>query len=186
MHRSDGSGSTFNFTEFLAAASPEWKAKYGADTLISWPLGSAAKGGSGVVDKLRRTRGAIGYVEYGQAVRASLAYAALQNPAGQFVVPTPETFQQAAAGADWVNAKDFHLSLVNAPGDGSYPLTVATFALMHHKGHPEARTLDVLHLFRFALDDGRGEAERLGYVPLPETLVKQVKSYWAGKFGFGS
>jgi len=186
IHRSDGSGSTYNWTSFLSAASAEWKSKYGADTLISWPLGTSVEGSSGMVAKVRETKGAIGYAEYGQLTRASLNYASVQNPAGQFVRPEPQSFQAAAAHIDWVNAQDFHVSLVNAAGADAYPITAATFIIMQQTPRSSSRLRQTLWFFSFAIEQGAGDAAALGYVPLPETLVSQVKAYWANKFKFGS
>ncbi len=186
MHRQDGSGTTFNWTRFLSESSAEWKSKYGADSLIAWPLGTGAKGNSGLVAAVRKTKGAIGYVEYGQAIRASLSYASIKNSAGQFVTPEPATFQAAATSADWAGAKDFYLSLINAPGELSYPITAATSVVMHQAGRSQSATDRVLRFFEFALDKGGGEAAALGYVPLPAPVVSLVKTYWRTKLDFGS
>lgn len=186
VHRSDGSGSTFNWTSFLSAASPEWKSKYGADTLITWPLGSAAEGSSGVVRMVGETKGAIGYVEYGQVISASLNYASVQNRAGAFIRPDPSTFQAAAFKADWAGAPDFYVSLIDAPGENAYPIAAVTFVIMNQAPRSASRLNQTLWYFGYALERGAADAAALGYVPLPEPLVAQVKNYWLSKFKFGS
>lgn len=186
IHRQDGSGSTFNWTTFLSLASPEWKSKYGADTLVSWPLGTGAKGSSGMVAAVRETEGAIGYVEYGQMMRAQLSYALVRNRAGRFVRPDPASFQAAANGVDWAGAKDFYVSLIDAPGEESYPITAATFAVMHRAGRSQASTDRVLRFFQFALERGGPDAAALGYVPLPAPLVALVRGYWSAALDYGS
>jgi phosphate transport system substrate-binding protein len=186
VHRSDGSGSTFNWTTFLSAASEDWKTKYGADTLISWPLGADAEGNSGMAAKVKETPGAIGYLEYGQTIRASLNYAAVQNPDGHFVKPEPAAFQAAASTVDWANAKDFYVSLVNAEGKESYPITAVTFAVMRTTPPSTSRLNQALWFFDYGLGRGGADAATLGYVPLPEALVNQVKKYWTDKFKFSS
>jgi phosphate transport system substrate-binding protein len=186
VHRSDGSGSTFNWSTFLSAASEDWKTKYGADTLISWPLGVDAEGNSGMAKKVKETSGAIGYLEYGQTIRASLNYASVQNPAGRFVTPEPAAFQAAAGKADWENAKDFYVSLVNAEGEDAYPITAVTFAVMRATPPSSSRLNQALWFFSYGLERGGADATALGYVPLPEALVSRVKQYWTDKFKFGS
>lgn len=186
MHRQDGSGTTFNWTKYLSESSAEWKSKYGADTLLAWPLGTAVKGSTGMVAAVRETKGAIGYVEYGQAMRASLGYASLKNSAGLFVNPEPAAFQAAVASVDWAGAKDFHLSLIDAPGEQSYPITAATFVVMHQADRSQSTTDRVLRFFEFALDKGGGEAAALGYIPLPAPVVSLIKAYWRAKLDFGS
>lgn len=186
IHRKDGSGSTLAWTRFLSAASAEWKSKYGADTLVSWPLGTGVEGSRGVVQAVVGTRGAIGYVEYGQVSRAPLRHARVRNREGRFVEPGRATFQAAGAGADWAKARDFHLSLIDAPGAEAYPITTATFIVMHRTGRSGSRTMRTLRFFQFALEKGSADAAALGYVPLPGPLVSQVKGYWKSAFDFGS
>jgi phosphate transport system substrate-binding protein len=186
IHRKDGSGSTLAWTSFLWGASEEWKSKYGADTLVSWPLGTGVEGSRGIVRAVGGTKGAIGYVEYGQVQRARLSYALVRNKSGRFVAPGQKAFQAAGASADWAQARDFHLSLIDAPGAESYPITTATFIVMHRTGRSGSRTMRTLRFFQFALEKGAADAEALGYVPLPEALVSQVKAYWRTTFDFGS
>ncbi|WP_119392226.1 phosphate ABC transporter substrate-binding protein PstS [Taklimakanibacter lacteus] len=186
IHRADGSGSTFNWTSFLSSASAEWKSKYGADTLISWPLGTSVERSSGVVSAVKATKGAIGYVEYGQVVRAELIYAAVQNRAGKLVRPEPESFAAAAAKAPWSPDTGFHLSLIDSAEAEAYPITAVTFILMRREPDSVQRARQALWFFKHALTKGTGDAEALFYVPLPGTLVDQVKAYWARELSFGS
>ncbi|WP_309085379.1 phosphate ABC transporter substrate-binding protein PstS [Chelativorans sp.] len=178
VHRSDGSGSTLTWTRFLSASSQEWREKLGADTLIDWPTGIAAKGSSGVIEAIRNTRGAIGYVEFGQVVRAGLAYAQIRNRAGSFVTPSPESFAATASAADWDPAKDFYVHLTDVDAADAYPLAAATFVLMHRRERSAARTRRTLAFLSFALDKGAPTAAALGYVPLPDDLVAKVKDHW--------
>ena len=186
VHRADGSGSTFTLTQYLSASSEEWKTKYGADTLISWPLGTDAEASSGMIAAVKATKGAIGYVEFGQVARAGLNYVSLQNKAGQFVKPERAAFEAAAAGADWASTTDFHLSLIDAPGEAAYPVAAVTFVLMPAEPRSSSRLNQALWFFSYALDKGASEAAALGYVPVPAPLVGQVKAYWRDKFKFES
>jgi phosphate transport system substrate-binding protein len=136
--------------------------------------------------KVRETRGAIGYVEFGQVTRVALSYASLQNKAGQFVKPERAAFEAAAAGADWASATDFHLSLIDAPGAAAYPIAAITFVLMPAAPRSSSRLNQALWFFSHALDKGGADAASLGYVPLPSSLVGQVKAYWRDKFNFES
>jgi phosphate transport system substrate-binding protein len=181
IRRSDGSGTTFHFTTFLAKASPEWKDKIGADLLVKWPVGTGAKGNEGVARAVKETRNSIGYVEFAQALRAKLSFAQLQNGAGVFVTPSPRAFEAAAASADWKNATDFHMTLAAAPGEGAYPIVASVFVMMRKSGAPRQRRA-ALDFFRWALDHGSKDAAALGYVPLPQPLVEQVKTYLAATF----
>jgi phosphate transport system substrate-binding protein len=185
VHRSDGSGTTFNFTAYLAAVSPEWKLKAGSGLIVAWPTGRAAKGNEGVAQAIKATRNAIGYVEFAQAAQMGLAHAQLQNRAGRFVRPGAATFQAAAASADWASATDFHVLLTNAAGDEAYPIAATVFALVK-RGAPRARLRPALDFFRWSLRRGGGTATALGYVPLPPMLVQQVEAYWARTLSMGS
>jgi phosphate transport system substrate-binding protein len=178
VHRSDGSGTTFNFTDYLSKVSPEWKLKAGSALLIQWPTGTAAKGNEGVAQAVRQTRNSIGYVEYAQARQMGLAHVLLQNRSGRFVTPDSTSFRAAAASADWSKAGDFNLLLADGPGENAYPITATVFVLMH-KTAPRARTRAALDFFQWSLEKGSGIATQLGYVPLPEQLVQQVKTYWS-------
>ncbi len=184
IHRADGSGTTFNWTDYLAKASPEFREKVGVNTQVPWPTGIGVERTQGMADAVRRTKNAIGYVEYGQVVRAALAYAAVQNRAGHFVKPEPASFAAAAASAEWGKVGDFSLMLTDAPGADAYPIVATTFALMPK---PQTRrTREVLDFFRISFEGGAADATALGYLPLPETLVRQVKDYWASSLKAGS
>jgi len=181
VRRADGSGTTYNFTNYLSKMSPEWKDKVGSDLLVPWPTGVAARGNEGLAQSVRQTRNSIGYVEYAQAVKTGLSYASLQNAAGQFVAPEPRSFQAAAASADWEKSADFELLLTNAPGETTYPVVATVFALVH-KNMSARRARAAFNFFQWVLDNGAGDAAQLGYVPLPQTLVAQVKAYWARNY----
>lgn len=178
IHRSDGSGTTFNFTDYLGKVSPTWKSKVGSDLLVTWPTGRGAKGNDGVAETVRRTPFSIGYVEFARAVQEKLTYASLRNKAGRDIVPSAKAFAAAAAGADWKSAGDFQLLLTDAAGDESYPVVATVFALMR-KNAPQARTRATLDFFTWSFEKGADEAARLGYVPLPAVLVEQVRVSWS-------
>jgi phosphate transport system substrate-binding protein len=185
VHRSDGSGTTFNFTAYLAAVSPEWKLKAGSGLMVVWPTGRAAKGNDGLAQAIKATRNAIGYVDFAQASQMGLAHALLQNRAGRFVRPGVASFQAAASSADWAAAADFHVLLTNASGGEAYPIAVTVFALVNRSA-PRARVRPALDFFRWSLRKGGGTATALGYVPLPPALVQQVEAYWGRTFHNGS
>jgi len=177
VHRSDGSGTTYNFTEYLSRVSPEWKARAGSAFLVAWPTGIAAKGNDGVAKAVLATRNAIGYVDLGQATQLKLKHAALQNSAREFVTPSAASFQAAAAGVDWSATNAFNTSLIDQPGKQAYPLTTTVFALMHKSPWRE-RSEATLDFFRWSLEHGDRAAAQLGYVPLPPGLARQVENYW--------
>lgn len=181
VRRADGSGTTFNFTDYLSKVSPQWKQEVGSDLFVKWPAGLAAKGNQGVAETVRATPNAIGYVEFAQALRSNLAYALIENSTKTFVRPEPAAFQAAAASADWAKASDFDLLLTDAPGTSAYPIVATVFALMN-KNLSQRRARAAFNFFRWSLDKGAADATQLGYVPLPETLVKQVKAYWVQNF----
>jgi phosphate transport system substrate-binding protein len=185
VHRSDGSGTTFNFTDYLGKVSPEWAQKVGSDLIVKWPTGAGARGNEGVAQAVRSTANSIGYVEYAQAVRNKLDLAQIRNRAGQFVAPAPASFQAAAASADWTKTSDFHLMLTDAPGEQAYPIVLSVFALMPKDLAPR-RVRATLNFFDWSLDKGAEEAAALGYVPLPPAVVSQVKDYWKRSFKQGS
>ncbi len=179
VRRSDGSGTTFNFTDFLSKSSPLWKEKVGSDLLVTWPAGTTgAKGNDGISRTVRQTRNSIGYVEFAHAQQNKLAYALIRNPVGNFVVPSPQAFQAAASTADWKKAGDFELMLTDMPGAASYPIVATVFVLMN-KGMPAQRLKAALNFFDWSLEKGALDAAQLGYVPLPPSLVALVKDYWA-------
>ncbi|TIL29206.1 MAG: phosphate ABC transporter substrate-binding protein PstS [Mesorhizobium sp.] len=175
VHRKDGSGSTFVFTEYLSAVSGEWKAKYGANTLISWPLGTDAEGTQNLIQAVHDTKGAIAYAESGQAQRANLVYALIENKSGKFVKPGPEGVQAAATSIDWAQTTDFFASLTDRDGDAAYPISTAVFAVVQVSGRSEHRYRRVHDLFRLAFAHGADDAAALGYVPLPTALVARIE-----------
>ena len=177
VHRSDGSGTTFNFTHYLSQISPTWKSGPGEGKTVNWPSGVGGKGNEGVAGYVKQIPNAIGYVEYAYVIQNRMAYALLQNSAGQFVAPSAQSFQAAAASADWKNARDFFLVMTNAPGANAYPITATTFILMHKQPRDKARSDAALSFFRWALEHGQPQAQKLDYVPLPADLVGQIESY---------
>jgi len=177
VHRSDGSGTTFNFTHYLTQVSPAWKAGPGEGKTVAWPTGVGGKGNEGVAGYVKQIPNSIGYVEYAYALQGGMTYTALQNAAGNFVTPSAETFSNAAASADWAHAGDFDLVMTNAPGANAYPITATTFVLMPTSPANKANSKAALDFFRFALEHGKDRATKLDYVPLPATLVQQIESY---------
>jgi phosphate transport system substrate-binding protein len=184
VHRSDGSGTTFNFVNYLSKVSPEWKTKAGEGTTVVWPIGIGGKGNEGVAAYVKQIKGGIGYVELSYALQSKMSYAAMQNKAGKWVQPNAESFQAAAASADWANAKDFFLVMTDAPGDGSWPIAATNFILVYKQPKDAARSKAVKDFFNWVYVDGRKQAEALHYVSLPEPLVKQVQAYWAANLKF--
>jgi phosphate transport system substrate-binding protein len=183
VRRSDGSGTTYNFTNYLSRVSAKWRDTIGSDLVVAWPVGVGVKGNEGVGLTVRQTKNSIGYVEYAQATQMKLSYALIQNSAGQFVKPDPQSFQAAAAGAgaDWAKAGDFDLLLVDAPGADAYPIVATVFAQMQKSSSPR-RARAAFNFFQWCLDRGADDAAALGYVPLPASLVTQVKAYWVKNF----
>ena len=179
IHRADGSGTTFNFTNYLDKVSPDWKDKVGEATSVEWPTGIGAKGNDGVANNVAGTKGAIGYVEYAYAKQNKLTHASMVNKAGKVVEPTLEAFQAAAANADWAHAPGFYLILANQPGDKSWPMTAATFILMYKTPPNVAASNDALAFFRWAYEKGDKMAEDLDYIPMPDNVVKLVEDMWA-------
>jgi phosphate transport system substrate-binding protein len=177
VHRSDGSGTTFNFTHYLSQVSPAWKSGPGEGKTVNWPSGVGGKGNEGVAGYVKQIPNSIGYVEYAYVVQNRMAYAQLQNAAGTFVSPSAETFSAAAASADWKNAKDFNLVMTNAPGANAYPITATTFILMPRQPKDKARSDAALAFFKYALEHGQQQANKLDYVPLPGSLVEQIEGY---------
>ena len=181
VHRSDGSGTTFNWVNYLSKVSPEWKARVGEGTSVSWPTGIGGKGNEGVSAYTQQIKGAIGYVELSYALQNKMTYAAVQNRAGNFVLPNSASFQAAAASADWASAPDFHLVMTDAPGADAYPIAAANFILMYRQPKDAARSKATLGFFKWALENGQPQAGALHYVPLPADLVKQIEAYWASE-----
>jgi phosphate transport system substrate-binding protein len=182
VHRSDGSGTSFLFTSYLTAVAPQW-AKVGASDAVAWPAGQGGKGNDGVAGYVKQTPGAIGYVEFAYAKQNGMAHANLKNAAGVYVAPTAESFAAAAAGADWSKAPGFYLLLLNQPGQGSWPITGATFILMHKSQADAAKGKAVLSFFDWAYSKGDGAADELAYVPLPADLKARVRASWSAIVG---
>ena len=179
IHRADGSGTTFNFTDYLSKVSPEWKSKVGEATTVDWPGGIGAKGNDGVATNVATTKGAIGYVEYAYAHQNKLTYADMANKAGKEVAPTMESFQAAAVNADWSKAPGYYLILSDQPGDKSWPMTAATFILMYKKPGNVAASNDALKFFTWAYAKGDDMAQALDYIPMPDNVVEMVRKTWA-------
>ena len=181
VHRSDGSGTTFNFVDYLSKVSPDWKAKIGEGTTVQWPVGVGGKGNEGVAAYVKQLRNSIGYVELEYALKTKMIYTSLKNHAGNFVEPGLDSFAAAAASADWKKAKDFSLVITDAPGAKAWPITASVFVIVYHQPKDAARSKDAMAFFRWALEKGQARAKELNYVALPPDLVKQVESYWAAE-----
>ena len=179
VHRSDGSGTTFLFTSYLSMKAPHWASDVGASDSVNWPTGLGGKGNDGVAAMVKQTPGAIGYVEYAYAKQNNLTYALMQNKAGKYVSPTAPAFAAAAAGADWTKAPGMYLLLLDQPGANSWPITGATFILMHkQQGNPVAGA-EVLKFFDWAYKNGDGAAQQLDYVPMPPSVKALIRKSWA-------
>jgi phosphate transport system substrate-binding protein len=179
VHRSDASGTTFNFTDYLAKVSADWKSKIGSGTVVEWPAGVGAKGNEGVSANVGQTKNSIGYVEYAYAKQNKLTYTGLVNKAGKAVQPTNEGFQAAAANADWEHAPGYYLILTDQPGDKSWPIVASTFILLHKDATDKAATQDALKFFKFSFEKGGKMAEDLDYIPMPDSVVKQIEKTWS-------
>ena len=178
VRRSDGSGTTFVWTDYLSKVSDEWKSKVGASTAVSWPEGVGGKGNEGVAAYVQRIKGSIGYVEYAYAKRNKMTHASVQNKDGQFVQPDDSTFQAAAANADWNNAPGFYQILTNQPGKNAWPITSASFILMHVRQDKPQNAAEVLKFFDWSFHNGQKLAEELDYVPLPDAVTKVIAEAW--------
>jgi phosphate transport system substrate-binding protein len=178
VHRSDGSGTTFNFTNYLTKVSPDWKDKVGSDKAVEWPTGIGAKGNEGVANNVAQTKGAIGYVEYAYAKQNKLTYTKMKNKDGETVAPEMSAFQAAAAGADWKGTPGFAVILTDQPGKASWPITAATFILMHKDPADADNSKEALKFFDWAYAKGDKAAEALDYIPMPDSVVALVKAEW--------
>jgi phosphate transport system substrate-binding protein len=178
VRRADGSGTTFIFTNYLSKVSGDWQSKVGSGTIVAWPEGLGGKGNEGVSSYVSRIKGAIGYVEYAYAKKANMTHVQMQNLDGAFVQPNMSTFQAAATYADWTHAPAFYEVLTNEPGKNSWPLTGATFVLMHKSEDKAAQAKQVLNFFDWAFKNGQKQAAELDYVALPDNLVKMIASAW--------
>jgi phosphate transport system substrate-binding protein len=179
VHRADGSGTTFNFTDYLAKVSADWKSKVGSGTAVEWPVGVGAKGNEGVSGNVGQAKNTIGYVEYAYAKQNKLTYTALVNKAGKTIQPTTEAFQAAASNADWANAPGYYLILTDQPGDKSWPIVASTFILMHKDATDKAASQEAIKFFKYAFAKGGKMAEELDYIPMPESVVKLIEKTWS-------
>ena len=178
VHRSDGSGTTFIWTNYLSKVSPGWKSKVGESTAVEWPVGIGSKGSEGVSATVAQTVGSLGYVEYAYAMQNNLNYAKMINRAGKVVAPTAAAFQAAAASADWANAKDFHVVITDAPGDTSWPIAGSTFILMQSNPVNPADSNAALKFFSWGYQNGKKMASDLLYVPMPDSVVALIEKAW--------
>ena len=178
VRRADGSGTTFLFTDYLSMVSTEWKGRVGTGTSVSWPAGVGGKGNEGVAAYVQRIKGAIGYVEYAYAQKNKMTYAMMKNQSGQWVAPGQDGFAAAAANARWDKAPGFYELLTDQPGAKSWPITGASFILLHKAAADPAKTLAVLNFFTWAFKNGKQMAVELDYVPMPDNVVKLVDASW--------
>jgi len=179
VHRSDGSGTTFIFTNYLSKVSPQWQSDVGASTAVEWPVGIGAKGNEGVSNNVTQAKGAIGYVEYAYALQNKMAAVDMINADGKRVVPNAAAFQAAAANADWAKSDHYYIILTNQPGATTWPIAGATFILMYQHPDDTAAAGEALKFFNWAYTNGGKQAEELDYVPLPTTVVAQIQKTWA-------
>jgi phosphate transport system substrate-binding protein len=178
VHRSDGSGTTFIFTNYLSKVSPTWKEKVGADASVEWPTGIGAKGNEGVANNVVQTKGSIGYVEYAYAKQNKLTFVDMINKDGKAVAPEIKSFQAAAANADWAKSEDFFVILTEQPGAASWPIAGATFILLYAEPQDSAATGEALKFFDWAYKNGDKMAEDLDYVPMPDAIVDLIHKEW--------
>ena len=178
VHRADGSGTSFLFTDYLSKVNPEFKTTVGAGTAVKWPVGVGGKGNEGVAANVQRIKGAIGYVEYAYAKKNKMGYAQLKNADGQFVSPEDAAFKAAAAGAEWAKTPGFAVVLTNQPGKASWPITGASFILMHKTQADGAKAKEVLNFFEWSYKNGGDMAAELDYVAMPPAVIKLVEDAW--------
>ena len=181
VHRSDGSGTTFNWADYLGKVSPEWQSKVGADTAVEWPNGVGGKGNAGVASMVQQINGSIGYVEYAYVMDNKMTYTKMINASGKTIDPSMDAFSAAAANADFTKVQDFYLILTNQPGDKSWPITAATYMLMR-TDYAADQTEAVLKFLDWCLKNGQSQASALDYVPLPPTVVSQIEASWGQSF----
>ena len=179
IHRADGSGTTWIFTNYLDKVSPEWKEKVGTGKAVEWPSGMGGKGNEGVAAYVQRIKGSIGYVEFAYALQNNMSHVLLQNQEGTFVAPTIESFQAAAANGDWKNAPGFYLVLTDQPGAASWPITGASFILMYKEQADMALAKEMLNFFNWCYKEGSQKAQDLHYVPMPTEVVELVNNLWS-------
>ncbi|HKH81394.1 MAG TPA: phosphate ABC transporter substrate-binding protein PstS [Methylovirgula sp.] len=179
VHRSDGSGTTFIWTNYLSKVNADWKANVGANTSVEWPAGIGAKGNEGVANNVVQTQGSIGYVEYAYAVQNKMTFAKVINSDGKAVAPAIQSFQAAAARADWEKSDNYYVILTDQPGPDSWPIAGATFIMMYKAPQDVAAATAALRFFSWAYANGDKMAEDLDYVPLPAAVKAQIKKTWA-------
>jgi phosphate transport system substrate-binding protein len=179
VHRSDGSGTTYNFTHYLGQVSAEWKQKVGEGTTVDWPAGVGGKGNEGVAAYVKQIPGSIGYVEYAYALQNRMTHALVQNKAGRYVQPNGSSFSAAAATVDWAKARDFYQLMTNAPGATAWPIAATTWVVMYKHPKNAASSASATKFFNWSLTKGQKQAVALDYVPLPAPLVKRIQSYMA-------
>ena len=185
VHRADGSGTSFNFTNYLSKVNADWKAKVGEGTAPNWPVGTGGKGNEGVSAFVQRLPGAIGYVEYAYAKQSKMLYASMQNADGKFVEPDDKTFRAAAAGAQWEKNR-YYVILTNQPGADSWPIAASTFVMMHKVQDKPQQATEVLKFFEWSFAKGGDIAQGLDYVPLPPALVSSIGKTWSGDIKDGA
>ena len=178
VHRSDASGSTFTFSNYLSKVSPEWKQAVGTGVSVSWPAGMGGKGNEGVAAYIQNFSGSIGYVEYAYVLQNNMTYTMMQNREGQFVKPDAKNFQAAAADADWANSKDFYIVLTDQPGKDTWPISGATFILMHKVQKDPKTAKHILDFFTWAYQSGGKLANELSYIPMPASIVELIHKEW--------
>ena len=184
VHRSDASGTTFNFVNYLSKVNGDWKSGVGEGTSVKWPTGIGGKGNEGVAAYVKQIKGSIGYVELSYALQNKLTYSRLKNAAGNYIIPSDDSFSAAAANAQWGSAKDFYLVMTNAPGEKSWPITATNFIIMYKKPKNVERAKATKEFFRWVYANGDAQAKSLDYVPLPAALVKQIEAYWAQNMAY--
>lgn len=182
VHRSDGSGTSFNFTSYLSKVSDAWKSGPGTGSAVQWPVGVGGKGNEGVAAYVKQIKGSIGYVEYSYATKSEIAFTQLQNAAGEFIKPDAKAFAAAADTADWANAKDFNLIMTNAPGKTAWPITATTWIIMYKQPKNAEKSKAAFDFFKWSLEKGQSSAEKLEYVALPASLVSKIEDYWKTEF----
>ena len=185
VHRSDGSGTTFIFANYLSKVSTEWAKNVGAGTSVDWPVGIGAKGNEGVAGNVAQTAGSIGYVEYAYAIQSRLRYTRLKSHDGQVVSPSMASFKAAAAHADWDRADHFYMILTDQPGADAWPIENPTFILMRKQPSNVAASAEALKFFKWAFEKGDRMAESLFYIPLPDTVVRRIEAGWKQIHGSG-
>ncbi len=183
VHRSDGSGTTFTFTNYLSKVSPEWAQKVGSSTSVAWPVGVGGKGSEGVTSYVQRIPGSIGYVEYAYVLETHGSYARMINRAGKLVSPSLEGFQDASAHVDWTKAQDFYVILTDQPGPATWPISGCTWQILR-KNASKTENMAVMKFFDWGFEHGQAMAKSIVYGPLPPSTVQAIKSYWKNELGY--